>query len=305
MIFQKQSSSIDLHTHSYFSDGIYSPAEIVKKAKEKNLYAVALTDHDTIAGVYEFVESAKNIDIRVIPGVEFSVSDYQGIKDIDVLGYFPDIALLDPIRDACEKIKNARERRLEKMIKIFQEDGIMIKKDDIIKENTSFFSVGRKHLAEAVLKNNPGRFKNIQEIFNGYLGSGCKADMPIECGLSIPVTIELIHACKGSAFLAHPGVSNGFPPDKDKGHRLINYACICGAEGAEGYYLYYKNRPYINLHMSYEENMNLCEEYIEHIKRKKKRYTAGSDSHGDNNIEIGENPGTAELLKNLFNRREI
>ena len=123
---------IDLHVHSNCSDGRLSPGELVAYAAEKKLAAMALTDHDTIAGIPEAMEAAKSYDLELIPGLEFS-TNYNG-KDIHILGL--DIAWQDPdfIRD-LKNFQDSRDIRNRKMIALMQEHGVDITYEKMAAEN--------------------------------------------------------------------------------------------------------------------------------------------------------------------------
>ena len=91
---------IDLHTHSTYSDGTYSPKQLIEEAYKKGLKAIAITDHDTIEGIKYAKNIAEDLDIELINGIEFS-ADYKGIE-IHILGYFLDIEnkeLLNLLKD--------------------------------------------------------------------------------------------------------------------------------------------------------------------------------------------------------------
>ncbi|MFP4522463.1 MAG: PHP domain-containing protein [Fibrobacterota bacterium] len=285
-------AAVDLHLHSKCSDGTDSPTELVKKAASAGVGVTALTDHDTVIGVPEFLESESALHIKRIAGVEFSVENFEGLKDIDVLAYYPDNGVFmkrfDEIEGVCRKISEARIDRLRKISTILASDGIKIDPDEILSGAEGI--VGRKHIAISVLKKNPGVFKTQQEIFDRYLADGCKADVPISFQFTLKSCADFIRSTGGYAFLAHPGVSNGKVPDIGKGLRLIKAALEAGMCGAEAYYLYHKNRPYTGDYaISEEENTAICGKYRSFISGLGGYYTAGSDYHGKNkDIKIGE-----------------
>ncbi|MGA1867509.1 MAG: PHP domain-containing protein [bacterium] len=299
---------IDLHIHSIYSDGTDTPREVLEIAERKGLQVVSITDHDTVSGINEFLDAASDFKVIALPGIEFSVNDYNGLKDIDLLGYFPDIQKFkdsfEAIDNLCTRIKNARLDRLKKIVAILNKNGIKIGCEQIFEahsdQNKTF---GRKHIADMAYQNNPQKFSCVQDVFDQYLGNGCCADVPIDMQLTLKTASAFIHSWGGVSVLAHPGISNGRIPDAQRGHALIDAAVEFGdVDGIEGYYLYHKNRPYVGHYkISKEENQKLCTEYIAHIKRLGKIYTAGSDSHGKNkNIEIGENCGGFPLYEKLL-----
>jgi len=284
----------DLHLHSLCSDGTDSPAELVSKAKERNLSLIALTDHDSISGNRELIEAGQHLGIDVIPGVEFSVENYEGLKDIDVLAYFPDhaqyFAVEDELGAICKRIQQARLDRVRMIVAALTVRGITIAVEDILTEENKGGSIGRKHIAIAVFERNKNMFQTQQQIFDEYLGDGCCADVELPFQLTLPTVADLVKKMQGYVFVAHPGVSNGMNFDKARGLRLIEHCCALGFDGAEGYYLYHKNRPYVR-QSGFNEvaNQQLCEEYVAYITSKNKLFTCGSDYHGANkDIELGE-----------------
>src|SRR6266849_9343689 len=98
---------IDLHTHTTASDGVYSPTELLRRAHEGGLRVLALTDHDTTAGIAEAAQAARELGIDFIPGIEINTDTGGG--EVHVLGYFPELersafqAVLTTLRDARER----------------------------------------------------------------------------------------------------------------------------------------------------------------------------------------------------------
>ena len=117
---------IDLHVHSTASDGTFSPTEVVKRAKDKGLVALALTDHDTIAGIFEAVKMGENLGIKVIPGIELS-ADFNG-SDLHILGLNVDYKNEEFV-SIVEKCGKSRSERNDKIISRMQQDGIKISKE--------------------------------------------------------------------------------------------------------------------------------------------------------------------------------
>jgi predicted metal-dependent phosphoesterase TrpH len=156
----------DLHTHTKASDGTCEPAENVRLAKEAGLTAVAITDHDTVAGIPEALEAGKRLGVEVISGVE--VSSVGRGQDIHVLGYFV------PFGDAAfqERLVSLRETRHERnklLIARLNELGIPITLENVYrrKQGTDK-NIGRPHIAEELIE--LGVVSSIDEAFAKYLG---------------------------------------------------------------------------------------------------------------------------------------
>src|SRR6266568_1082308 len=159
---------IDLHTHSTASDGIYSPAELLRRAKDIGLRVLALTDHDTTGGLDE---AARALDIDFIPGIEIN-TDVSG-GEVHVLGYFPEYQR--PAFQAILKVlRDARERRGQRMVELLNEQGINIQWERV--REIAQGAVGRPHVAKALLE--AGYVQTIGEAFDKYIGKGCYAYVP-------------------------------------------------------------------------------------------------------------------------------
>ena len=194
---------IDLHMHSTASDGTLSPAQIVASAmaeagNKKEPVVIALTDHDTVAGIPEFMKEAEKYKERLtaVPGVEIS-TDYHGVE-IHVLGYNIDIhnaALLERLK-VC---RESRDGRNEKIIQKLQEQGIQITMDDIRPADPNE-TIARPHIAKQLLKKH--YVSSVKEAFDKYLAEGrcCYVEriMPTP-----QEAISLIKNSGGIAVLAH------------------------------------------------------------------------------------------------------
>ncbi|GED34181.1 PHP domain-containing protein [Brevibacillus centrosporus] len=191
----------DLHTHTKASDGTCDPAENVRLAKEAGLAAVAITDHDTVAGVPSARKAAEELGIEVIPGIE--VSSVGRGQDIHVLGYFV------PYEDEAfqERLVSLRETRHERnqlLIARLQELGIPITLENVYrrKQGTDK-NIGRPHIAEELIE--LGVVASIDEAFAKYLGKeGAAYVNPPR--ITPQQAITLIKDAGGAAVLAHPGL---------------------------------------------------------------------------------------------------
>ncbi len=191
----------DLHTHTLASDGTCTPAENVRLAKEAGLHAVAITDHDTVAGIGEAMKASREYGVQVIPGVEISSV---GIgQDIHVLGYFI------PYEDEkfmaeLAKLRDTRHKRNKMLVAKLNELGIPIDLEKVYrrKEGTDK-NIGRPHIAEELME--LGAVKSIEEAFEKYLGKGGLAYVNPP-RISPQEAIRLIRQSGGVAVLAHPGL---------------------------------------------------------------------------------------------------
>ncbi|MBQ6758220.1 MAG: PHP domain-containing protein [Selenomonadaceae bacterium] len=190
----------DLHTHTNFSDGSYSPEELVAAAKKIGLHYLGITDHDTVDGVRQLYENGlyPGRGINIIPGVELSANHPE--KDLHIVGYNIDIyneALLEMI----DKIIEARWERFSEIIRILQGKKYNIREADVLKIAGTSRSIGRAHIARTLVK--VGAFKTVREVFEKMLGKGCPAYVP-RYQPEVDEIVEVIHQAGGLAMLAHP-----------------------------------------------------------------------------------------------------
>src|SRR5579883_1016580 len=163
--------SVDLHTHSTASDGVYTPAELLRQASEAGLRVLALTDHDTTNGIAEAAEAARKLDIDFIPGLELNTDTSGG--EVHVLGYFPEFER--PAFQAVLKIlRDARARRGQRMVELLNEHGISISWERV--REIAQGTVGRPHVARALME--AGYVQSIGEAFDRYIGKGCIGYVP-------------------------------------------------------------------------------------------------------------------------------
>lgn len=190
----------DLHTHTIFSDGSYSPEELVAEAKNIGLTYLAITDHDTVEGVKYLYENGLYPDknIKLIPGVEFSANHSD--KDIHIAGYNIDIynGLLS---DMIDKITEARWERFSEIIKNLQALKYNIRETDVLKIAGSSKSIGRFHIAKTLVK--IGVFKTVREVFEKLLAKG-KPAYAARYFPEVDEIVDVIHNAGGTAVLAHP-----------------------------------------------------------------------------------------------------
>ena len=193
---------IDLHLHTTASDGEFSPRDVVSKAWHAGLRTIAITDHDTVAGLAEAEEAGRELGMQVIAGIEITaVTDN---RDVHVLGYFVDRADPDLLtflsNQRADRIGRVREiaRRLESM-------GLPIDVDAVLAPYVGRpdRAVGRPAVARALVA--AGHAASIAAAFDTLIGSGGPAFVPRR-GAPPEVVIRVIHASGGLTSLAHPGL---------------------------------------------------------------------------------------------------
>ena len=188
---------IDLHTHSTISDGTYTPTELVEYAIEKELKVIALTDHDSVSGIDEFLRaSQKHKYLIAVPGVEISVS--KGSNEIHIVGLFVDHKSESLNRLLCEVRKHRDDRNI-KIIEKLNKLGYDITIDEVI-EVASGTTVGRPHFAKVLIEK--GYFKNSQDVFDECLKRG-QAGYAHRILPSFSRGIREIHEAGGIAIWAH------------------------------------------------------------------------------------------------------
>jgi predicted metal-dependent phosphoesterase TrpH len=191
-------SKVDLHLHTTASDGKYAPSEIIRRAGLLGLKVIAITDHDTVEGIPEALEAAKDYpELRVIPGVELSTDIPQG--EIHVLGYFVDYIDSD-FRTSLETMRNSRVGRARKMTEKLDSMGIHIEWKRV-QEIAGSGALGRPHIAQAMLEK--GYITSVQDAFKYYIGHGGPAYVERD-KLTPAEAVTLIIKANGLPVLAHP-----------------------------------------------------------------------------------------------------
>lgn len=278
---------IDLHVHSNASDGTLTPTEVVSLAASLSLSAIALTDHDTVAGVAEaqaaaLVMSDASDPLRIIPGAEISAA-YNG-RDIHILGLFLDTknnALIKTLNEAVAK----REERNEKMAANLRGAGIDITVDKL-KAAEGEAVLTRAHFAKYMTEH--GFTKSNKDAFDRFLNDSSPYYVPRDY-LSPEATIDLIHEAGGLAVLAHPLL---YKYNLEQLDVLIALLAGFGLDGIEAIY---------SLNTGFDEGI---------IRRYANRYnlaiTGGSDFHGMNkpDISLGSGKGNLQIPESLLESLE-
>lgn len=221
---------IDLHVHSNCSDGTLTPTEVVQLAYKTGLSAIALTDHDTVSGIAEAKEAARQYataaPLQVISGTEISAA-YKN-RDIHILGLFVDETNEILKKDLADAI-SARDQRNERMAERFRSLGIPVTLDELCRENPKTV-ITRAHFAKFLAENH--YVKSREEAFTRYLGYDAPCFVPREY-MQPEHAIEIILAAGGIPVLAHPLL---YHLESAELHSLITHLRDAGLIGLEVYY---------------------------------------------------------------------
>lgn len=276
---------IDLHTHSNYSDGTCSPAELVKRASDNGLSAFALTDHDSVAGIDDAIKAVKeqNVSLKFIPGTELSVG-YKS-SDIHIVGLF--INHHDKsFNEMSKMIIQRRIYRNNEMIKRFNDAGIPITMDELTDSNPDTV-VTRAHFARWLIDHN--FVSTTNDAFTKYLDTNSKFYVPREY-ITPEEGIDIIRKSGGVAILAHP---LHYKLEEKELESLIGRLKDAGLGGIE---------------VMYSNHIGQDEAYVRKLANKFDLLpSGGSDFHGANKpaIDIGKGRGNLaipyEYLENLAN----
>ncbi|WP_306518706.1 PHP domain-containing protein [Gemmatimonas sp.] len=188
---------VDLQVHSTASDGALPPAAVVQAAADAGLYAIALTDHDSVEGLPEANEAGARLGVRIVPGVELS-THFEG-EELHLLGLH--LAKLDAMRAALGEFQGQRVRRAERIVTTLNAHGIPVTMEAVLAE-AGTGAVGRPHIARAMLAG--GWVREFREAFDKWIGWGRPAYMAKET-FDVADAIALVHRAGGLAVWAHPG----------------------------------------------------------------------------------------------------
>jgi len=240
---------VNLHTHSTYSDGTLSPIELLKEILNKKISYFSLTDHDIISGWYEIKGKISSYKIKYSYGVELTTRNHDYLH---ILGYNI------PIENNAFllKLEEFRNRRIERIKKIFYKLNAIGIKVDISELNINNFSTfGRPHIARLLKKKK--YVKSVKEAFEKYIAEGKPAYEP-PMGPDVREAIETIKNSGGVAILAHPGMLC----ENIDFRKLKDY----GLDGIEAFY--------------YSHSNSKIKEYIEISKKYSFLISAGTDFHG-------------------------
>jgi len=212
----------DLHAHSTASDGKLRPSEVVRLAARLGIGALALTDHDTTAGVVEAQQTGRELGLEVIAGVEINSEGEHG--DAHILGYFVDPSE-QHLQDQLEAIRDARVGRARAMLKELAAMGMPLEWERVMAIAGDAVSIARPHVARAMVE--AGYVSTTQEAFDKYISDKGPAYVN-RLRMTMNEAIGFIHGAGGVAVMAHPAES--------KLAHLIPRLVEAGLDGIEVYY---------------------------------------------------------------------
>lgn len=216
-------SKVDLHCHSYHSDGALSPEALLQKAKDAQLERFALTDHDTVAGIPALYDAARYTSVKIIPGVELSVR--WKLHDIHILGLNIDISHVE-FTKLLSFQNDQRSLRASQIAALLEPIGLQQgyqKACDLAGHER----IGRPHIAQILVRE--GLAKDLQNAFQRYLTRGKIAYVPTEW-INIEKAVTGITQAGGRAVIAHP---LKYKFTRTKLHELILAFKLVGGTGIE------------------------------------------------------------------------
>jgi len=247
----------DLHTHTTASDGQYAPAQLVRMAKERGLSVLAVTDHDTIAGVEEAQCAGSTLGLQVIRGVELSAKEHHNFH---ILGYGFQTGDTELAR-LCEKFRAGRDERKYKIVDFLREKGVDVDLAEA-EELAGGEVITRPHFARVLVK--CGYVQTTREAFDRYLDTAEFREKVKRFKADARTCLDAIHAAGGKVSLAHP-YQMGLPDSELE--TLVRQLADWGLDAIECYYPKYTPEQQ-------EFYLQLTEKYHLH-------QSGGSDFHGE------------------------
>ena len=243
----------DLHLHTNYSDGTYTPEELAEHGHRCGLKVMSLTDHDTVDGCERMGAACEERRIEFITGCEFTV-ELDGFE-LHLLGYFLDLDC-SRLREELTKYQAVRQNRIHEMVAKLNELGFELTSEDVL-ELANCNSPGRPHIGRAMVAK--GYCRSLDESFQKYLKKG-KPAWVSKAKMTAAHAIGLIHEAGGLSVIAHPGLYH-----RDK---VIGPLVDAGLDGIECFYT--------------RHSTPMTEHYLMLAEQHGLLVTGGSDCHGEN-----------------------
>lgn len=273
---------IDLHTHSCYSDGEDTPNEIIRKAKQKGIKALAITDHDTLLGNHNItLKKEEREGIKIVSGIELTAKTSHG--RMHILGY--DINIDDnKLNDAMKKLRNNSVYSVISLISQLKKDyNITFSTEELQKLFITEKNIGRPDIAKLCIKNDYAT--SVQEAFDLYLEEAYQKTRTTNKGISYAECISLIKNAGGIPILAHPKT---LEKSNDQLQKLVEEMILVGLEGIEVY------------HSSHTKTETKVYEAL--AQKYELLISGGSDYHGHSvkpDIELGTGKNDNLKIKEL------
>lgn len=241
----------DLHLHTNFSDGTWTPEELVLQAQKSGLSCLAVTDHDTVEACARAAAACAAVKMEFIPGAELTAELDE--TELHILGYFLDTKN-EKLLARIAKFQQVRQRRIHEMVERINQLNVPLKAESVF-ELANCRSPGRPHVARAMVKD--GYVRNLDEAFERFLKKGRPAWVP-KFKISAVEAMELVHQAGGLAIMAHPGLN--------RTDSIIPGLVAAGLDGIECFHT--------------KHSTAMSERYLEIADKYNLLVTGGSDCHG-------------------------
>ena len=268
----------DLHLHTFFSDGTFTPEELVERAHKIGFSAIALTDHDTVEGCERAATACAAVQMEFIAGTELTAEHED--TEVHILAYLVDTQ--NPqLLARIAKFQSVRQSRITEMVAALNKQGIPLKAESVF-ALANCKSPGRPHVARAMVKEK--LIGSLDEAFEKYLKKGRPAWVP-KTKMSALEAVELIHQAGGLAVMAHPGLN--------RTDEIIPDLVDAGLDGIECFHT--------------KHSTAMAERYLEFAEKYHLLVTGGSDCHGFSKIKplIGTVKLPYEHVQRLYDAKKF
>ncbi|HDQ26408.1 MAG TPA: PHP domain-containing protein [bacterium] len=242
----------DLHIHTVKSDGTFTVEKVFESARQTGVSAIAITDHDTVAGVEEALYCEKKYGVEFVPGVELSA--IYNKREVHIIGLYVDWR--EPrFREKLARFQKVRAERAKRIIKKLKEHGLNVKYEELYEMTENMGNAGRLHIARLLVSKRLVR--SIRDAFDRYLAEGRPAYVEKE-RVTVKEAIDMIRSVGGISVLAHPALLQ-----KDE---MIEKWAETGLDGIEAYHPDHKG--------------DVAEKYLKIAGQLGLLVSGGSDCHG-------------------------